>query len=125
MLLYVTLHYLPWDRAANQIADCVHRHLQNKPGAPILLLGDFDHCSLNKSLPGFYQYMKCNTRNNYVLDQCYGNVKDAYTARAKPPLSNSDHNAIHLLTTYRSGLVMSLSPEIRTVMVWSDENIEE
>ena len=79
------------NRAANQIADSVHRHLQNKPDAPILI-----------SLPGFYQYMKCNTRKNNVLDKCYGNAKDAYTARAK--LSNSDHKAIHVLPTYRQSL---------------------
>lgn len=69
-LLCVTLrpHYLPREftniflcavdippngnttRAANQIADCVHRHLQNKPEAPMLILGDFNHCNLNKTL---------------------------------------------------------------------------
>lgn len=143
-LLCVTLrpHYLPREfsnifvcavyvppsgnanRAANQIADCVHRHLQNKPDAPILILGDFNHSSLNKSLPGFYQYVKCNTRKNNILDKCYGNVRDAYTARAKSPLANSDHNAIHLLPTYRS-VFKSSKPEIRTVKVWSDDKIEE
>ena len=68
--------------------------------------------------------MKCNTRNNNILDKCYGNVKDAYTARAKPPLSNSDHNAIHLLSTYRS-VFKSSKPEIRTVKVWSEDIIDE
>ncbi|KAK0143498.1 hypothetical protein N1851_018336 [Merluccius polli] len=126
--IFVCAVYIPpsgnANRAATQIADCVYRHLQNKPDAPTLILGDFNHCSLNKSLPGFYQYVKCNTRNNNILDKCYGNVKDAYKARAKPPLSNSDHNAIHLLPTYRS-VFKSSKPEIRTVKVWSDEKIEE
>lgn len=85
------------NRAANQTADCVHRQLQSKPDAPILILGDFNHCRLNKSPPGFYQYVKCNTRKRKILDRCYGNVRDAYTVRAKPLLDNINHNAIHLL----------------------------
>ena len=55
---------------------------------------------------------------------CYGNVKDAYSARAKPPLSNSDHNVVHLLPTYRS-VFKSRKPEIRTVKVWSNDKVEE
>ncbi|KAK0137907.1 hypothetical protein N1851_025875 [Merluccius polli] len=126
--IFVCAVYIPpsgnANRAANQIVDCVYRHLQNKRDTPTLILGDFNPCSLNKSLPGFYQYVKCNTRNNNILDKCYGNVKDAYTARAKPPLSNSDHNTIHLLPTYRS-VFKSSKPEIRTLKVWSDDKIEE
>ena len=87
--IFVCVVYIPPSgnagRAANAITDCVHRHLQAKPDAPMFILGDFNHCSLNKSLPGFHQYVKCSTRNNNILDKCYGNIKDAYTARARPP----------------------------------------
>ncbi|KAK0141045.1 RNA-directed DNA polymerase from mobile element jockey [Merluccius polli] len=62
------------------------------------------HSSLNKTLPGFDQYVKCSTRNNNILETCYGNIKDAYTARARPPLKNSDHN---------------------TVKVWTNDKLEE
>lgn len=110
-------------RAAGQITDCVHRHLQNKPDAPTLILGDFNDCRLEKFLPGFSQYVKCNTRNN-ILDKCYGNIKDAYTVRARPPLDNSDHNVIQLLPTYRS-VFKSRKPVIKTANVWSSESIEE
>lgn len=120
--IFVCVVYIPPSgnatRAANQISDCVHHHLQSKPDAPLFILGDFNHCILDKCLPGFYQYVKCNTRNNNILDKCSGNVKGAYTARARPPLSNSDHNTIQLLPTYRS-LFKSNKPELRTVKVWS------
>jgi len=90
----------------------------------MLILGDFNHCSLDKTLPGFHQYVKCNTRNNSILDKCYGNIKDAYTARARPPLNNSDHNVIQLLPLYRT-VFKSSKPEIQTVKIWSSEKIEE
>jgi len=53
--------------AAKVITDCVHRHLQNKPDAPMLILGDFNHCSLDKTLLGFHQYVKCSSRYNSSL----------------------------------------------------------
>lgn len=90
----------------------------------MFVLGDLNHCNLNKSLPGFYQYVKCNTRNNNRLDKCYGKIKDAYAARPRPPLSNSDRNVIQLLPTYRS-LIKSSKPELQTVKVWSSDKMEE
>lgn len=57
------------------------------------------------------------------MDKCYGNIKNAYTAKSKPPLANSDHNTIHLIPTYKSLLKRS-KPQLKTVMVWSDESIE-
>ena len=126
--LFVCVVYVPPSgnagRAANLIADCVHRHLESKPDAPMMILGDFNHCSLNKTLPGFDQYVKCSTRNNNILDKCYGNIKDAYTARARPPLKNSDHNVIQLLPTYRS-VFKSIKPVTQTVKVWTNDKLEE
>lgn len=59
------------NRAASQITDCVHRHLQNKPDAPLLILGNFNQFGLKRSLPGFFQYVKCGTRkNNTTLSIC-------------------------------------------------------
>ncbi len=48
--------------AAVQIADCVQEQLLRTPEAPIFILGDFNHCKLELSLPGFQQYIKCGTR---------------------------------------------------------------
>lgn len=126
--IFICAVYIPpsgnINRAASQIADCVHRHLQNKPDAPILILGDFNQCGLERSLPGFFQYVKCGTRKNNTLDKCYGNIKDAYVAKARPPLGNSDHNAVHLLPIYRS-VFKSNKPASKVVNVWSSDSIEE
>ncbi|KAK0153068.1 hypothetical protein N1851_005260 [Merluccius polli] len=75
--IFVCVVYVPPDanatRAASRIADCVHQHLQNKPDATMLILGDMNHCKLEAFLPGFQQYVKCNTRKDKVLDKCYVN----------------------------------------------------
>ncbi len=86
------------------MADCVHEQLQGTPNAPIFIVGDFNHCDLNTALPDFEQYINCYTRKNRILDKCYGNLKLAYTATAKPPLSNSDHITVHLIPTYKTAL---------------------
>lgn len=67
--------------------------------APIFILGDFNNCKLELSLPGFEQYVKCDTHNNKGLVKCYGNIENAYTAKTKPSLSYSDHNTVHLIPT--------------------------
>ncbi|KAG1967816.1 hypothetical protein F2P79_003022 [Pimephales promelas] len=69
------------------------------------------------------QYVKDNTRKNRTLDKCYGNIKDAYAARIKPPLSNSDHNIIHLIPTFKCAIKKS-RPISKTVSVWQDETNE-
>ena len=110
-------------RAAAQVADCVHEQLQRTPNAPIFIMGDLNHCNLNTALPGFEQYIKCDTRKNRTLDKCYGNVKHAYTAIAKPPLSNSDHNTVHLIPTYKTALKSS-KPLVKSINAWTDDSIE-
>lgn len=110
-------------RAASQVADCVHEQLQCTPNAPIFIVGDFNHCDLNTALPGFEQYINCYTRKNRILDKCYGNLKLAYTATAKPPLSNSDHNTVHLIPIYKTALKSS-KPLVKSMNVWSEDSIE-
>ena len=109
--------------AAARIADCVHNQLQRTPGAPVFILGDFNQCKLELSLPGFEQYIKCSTRGDKVLDKCYGNIKNAYRARSKPPLSNSDHNTVHLMPTYKT-VFKSSKPQTKSIYEWSHDNIE-
>lgn len=97
---FVCVVYIPPSGNATRVSDCVH--LQNKPDAPMFILGDLKRCGLNKSLPGLCQFVQCSTRNNKTLDKCYGNIKGAYKARARPPHDKSDHNVIQLLPTYPS-----------------------
>lgn len=110
-------------KAANIIAGCVHRQLTHTPEAPCFILGDFNHCKLEATLPGFSQYVTCNTRGKNTLDKCYGNIKNAYTAKVKPPLGSSDHNAVHLIPAYKS-LLKSNKPQVKTVSVWNNDGVE-
>ena len=73
-------------RAATLIADCVHKQLEWTPEAPVFILGDFNHCKLEFSLPGFSQYVKSDTRKGKMLDKCYGNIPGAaHTHRPTSP----------------------------------------
>lgn len=105
------------------MADCVHEQLQCTPNAPIIIVGDLNHYNLNSALPGFEQYVKYDTRHNRILDKCYGNIKHAYTAIAKPPLSNADHNTVHLIPTYKTAL-KSCKPLVKSINAWSEDSIE-
>lgn len=58
------------------------------------------------------------------MDKCYGNVKEAYTSRARPPLGTSDHKSVHLIPTYKS-VFKSNKPVRTTVYRWSSDAIEE
>lgn len=110
-------------KAANIIADCVHSQLIQTPEAPCFILGDFNHCKLEATLPGFSQYVNCSTRGKNILDKCYGNIKNAYTAKVKPPLGPSDHNTVHLIPTYKS-LLKSNKPQVNTVYIWDNDSVE-
>lgn len=110
-------------RAANRLADCVHAQLQHTATAPVFLLGDFNHCRLELVLPGFYQYVKCGTRNTRVLDKCYGNITHAYRAKALPPLANSDHSTVFLMPTYKTAL-KSNKPQPKIVLEWTEDSVE-
>lgn len=70
------------------------------PDAANFIMGDFNLCSLKELLPTYQQYVTCPTRDKACLDHCYGNIPDAFYAKALPGLGNSDHNMIKLSPTY-------------------------
>lgn len=74
------------------------------PDSPVLILGDFNACRLNKILPTYQQYVTCTTRGDKTIDLCYDNVKNVYKACKKPPLGTADHNVVHLIPAYRTKL---------------------
>ncbi|KAI3353878.1 hypothetical protein L3Q82_005088 [Scortum barcoo] len=55
------------------------------PDAFMVITGDFNHGSLDKTLNNFHQYVDCPTRDNKTLDLLYANAMDAYDATAPPP----------------------------------------
>lgn len=55
------------DKAADTIFQVTQRLQSTTPDAPVLILGDFNHCSLKKTHRDFYQYITCPTRLNKTL----------------------------------------------------------
>ena len=45
-----------------------------------------------------------HTRKNKTLDKCYGNIPNAYRSAQKAPIGTSDHNAGHIIPSYRQKL---------------------
>ncbi len=77
---------------ASEILLKVSQKLQSKsPNAPILMPGDFNHCSLKQVLRNVYQYITRAARHGKILDMCYGSVKGAYKSLPLPPLGGADH----------------------------------
>ena len=89
--------------AAELVASTVISMQAKYPDAPVFITGDFNSCRLGGSLPSFQQYVDIPRRKN-TLDLCYGNINNAYTSRAHPPLGFADHNVITLLPLYRQAL---------------------
>ncbi|XDV31630.1 hypothetical protein PO909_002597 [Leuciscus waleckii] len=50
------------------------------PDATVLILGDFNHVKLKRSLPRFKQQIRVPTRYDKVLDQCYCTIANAFHA---------------------------------------------
>lgn len=61
-------------------------HQIESPDSPILILGDFNGCRLNKTLPTYQQYVTCAAKCNRTINLCYGNIKNAYKAYKKKHL---------------------------------------
>lgn len=106
--------------ALELICSTVQKLQAVSPDAPNLILGDFNHCSLDKILKYFYKYVSCPTRNGKILDQCYGSIKGAYKSVPLPPLGSADHNCVHLIPANRTCLQRG-KVDTRQVKVWSEE----
>lgn len=116
----------PSAKAANAtvvIRDCIQTHLQRTPGAPVYILCDFNHYKLETVFSGYEQYVKDNTKDKNVLDKCYGNIKEAYTSRLRPPLLNYVHKTVFLIPTYKT-LLKRHKAMVKNVNVWSKDSVE-
>ena len=109
--------------AVNLIVDLTHRLDAICPGAPKFVLGDFNHCQLNKSLRTYEQYVTCaTTRKNTKIDLCYGSVEGAYTSLPMPPFGASYHNSVYLMPLYKPAF-RRIKREERTVKCWTEDSI--
>ena len=99
----IILAYIPgssrtdYEAAGERLAESYNAAIAKSSEQPIFMLGDFNQLKLLKFIPGLHQYVTVQTRLNTILDQCYGNIKDAYVSRNRSALGLSDHNVIHLL----------------------------
>ena len=88
--------------ALASVAQCVHDIESKSPGAPCVLIGDFNRRDIPSVLPAYHQFVTCVTHvKGATLDCCYANIADAYSARALAPVGGSDHKAVHLRPAYR------------------------
>ena len=116
--------YIPPRADAESACDVIHSavaRLQTQhPEALVLISGDFNHATLDKTLANFHQYVDCNTRGNRTLDLLYANVKDAYSATPLPALGKADHNLVHLKPHY-TPRVRKIPTTTRSFRKWSPE----
>ncbi|KAK0131527.1 hypothetical protein N1851_033782 [Merluccius polli] len=95
--LFFTLVYInPRANVAsvNQlIAEVTNRLDALSPDAPKFILGDFNHCQVQKTLKTYEQYVTCaTTKKNSTIDLCYGSVPGAFRSLSIPPFGASYHN---------------------------------
>ena len=118
--------YVPLSADALAAADTIASYMQSMllryPDAPVFVMGDFNSCTLplDTALPSFHQYVHVPTRNNKIIDLCYGNIPIAYSARAHPPLGRADHNVINLIPAYRQ-LLRRVKPTKVKVRQWTQD----
>ncbi|KAK0140095.1 hypothetical protein N1851_022981 [Merluccius polli] len=119
--------YVPPSANPTSAIDAIHSaiaQLQTQhPSAFIAISGDFNHITMDTTLPTFTQYVSCPTREERTIDLLYANAKEAYSSSPLPPLGRSDHNLIHLEPCYVP-VVKSQPVTTKTVRRWSEEAYE-
>lgn len=122
MVIIMVAVYAPLSANPNPACDIIHaviaRSQTQHPNAFIIILGDFNHVNMNKTLSTFTQFVNCPTRQGRTLDLLYANDKDT---NSSSPLGRSDHNLIHLLPCYVPLAKRSLPATPKIVRRWTDE----
>ena len=90
---------------------------------PKFILGNFNHCTLNKTLKTYHQYVTCPTRFNETIDSCFGTVPGAYTSLALPPLGSADHSSVLLAPVYKP-VIQRVQRVVKTVKDWTEDCID-
>ena len=109
--------------AAETLSSLVTDIENNYPDSVIIITGDFNQCKFHNHIPHFVQYVKCNTRNDSMIDLFFCNVSHAYIAHPMSPLGNSDHKMMHCVPNYKPRY-KSIKPRILQVHDWSDSAVQ-
>ena len=124
----LTVVYIRDRSVANQAREELTSHIldleTDAPDSLKIITGDFNHCSIKKTLPKFYQHITCETRENAILDLFHSNVRDSYTCTPLPPLGRSDHRLVHMRPRYLP-VVQRQAPEKRTITQYTHEACEQ
>ena len=124
--IYVTVIYVPPDgdyaKAAEQLTNCAMYMDENCSNGINIILGDFNGCEIEKLIPNYYQYVKCTTRQDKILDLIFCNIKNAYKVIKRPPLGSSDHNMLYCIPIYRQKYKTQKCKKVH-VKQWTDESV--
>ncbi len=99
-LFFTTLYINPRAKVsatAQLIADVTHRLDTICLDAPKFILRYFNHCTLNKTLKIYEQYVSCiTTQKNTTIELCYRSVSGPYKSLGIPSLGALYHNSVYL-----------------------------
>ena len=110
--------------SANQlIVEVTNRLDALSPDAPKFILGDFNHCQVQKTLKTYEQYVTCaTTKKNSTIDLCYGSVPGAFRSLSMPPFGASYHNSILLVPIYKP-ICKRQEQTVISVKCWTENSI--
>lgn len=106
--------------ACDVIRSAVAQIQTQHPKDLMLISGDFNHVTLEKTLPAFHQFVDFKTRGNRTINLMYTNVKDAYSATPLPALGKGYHNLV-LPRPHYTPRVRRLPTTTRSFRKWSAE----
>ena len=115
--------YVPPPADAAVACDVIHSAVaqiqMQHPNAFIVITGDFNHVSLDKTLPTFHQYVDCPTRDdNWIFRMQM--LRMHTVPQPSAPLGRSDHNLV-LLTPRYVPLVQRQPVHTRSMRRWTQE----
>ena len=125
--IFITIVYIHpranFKNARNKLKDTIDNLTTASPDAPCFVMGDFNRCKMNQTLPTFKQYVTCATCGDNSLDLCYGNIKEAFKSHLLPKLGRSIHNMVQLLPLYRQKIKRE-KPKTKTIKMYTTEAVE-
>lgn len=85
---------------AGNLHPYLYSYLHSSSSWTFLALGDFNHLSLRKVLPGYKEQIFTTTRGDETLCQCLCVMPRASHTVVRAPLGESDHDTVFLVLKY-------------------------